>query len=57
MHYQYVIYFKQGTDRRGGLCSNRSQAEREGSEMFERFTRMAAAECFKPTRYEVIEVD
>lgn len=57
MHYQYVIYFKLGSDRHGGLCSDRSLAERQGSEMFERFTRMAADECFKPTRYEVIEVD
>lgn len=56
--YYGVIYFKNGTKRELGKCSGpgaAQAAERQAAMEFDKCTKMAASDHFKPTRYEVKE--
>lgn len=54
--YVGIIYFKNGPSQKTGSTDSRQSAERMARDMYDRATRMAVSDWFKPTRYEVVEI-
>ena len=56
-YYKGIVYFRNGTYRETGMCSDRMMAERMAIQIYDQAMRMAISDFFKPTRYEVVEVN